>query len=273
MDAGSFPNTLSYAPGQWLRSQARPRGYASCTQTRAVRRGVPLCLGPRTGGQVPTYPASLRTMKNLLLPMFLVVTVVLPRALLSQAGATSSVLSPGDSVRIVVWRSPELSGDFVIGHDGSITHPLYRTVKVAGLPMAAVEANLGRFLATYQSNPQFVIEPLVRVAVSGEVPRPAVFALRPETTVAEAVASAGGLTQFGRRDRVRLVRTLANGAPREVTFDLRNPADPFGSGPVHSGDLILVDRKKNLFRDVVLPVIGLAGSVASLYLFVDRTRR
>jgi polysaccharide export outer membrane protein len=176
-------------------------------------------------------------------------------------------------VRIVVWRSPELSGDFVVGPDGTITHPLYRTVKVAGLPMSTIEANLGRFLSTYQSNPQFVIEPLVRVAVSGEVPRPGVLALRPETSVAEAVAHAGGLTQYGRRSRVRLVRTQPNGSERELSVDLSNPADPVGSGPVHSGDLILVDRKKNVFRDIVLPVIGLAGSVASLYLFIDRTKK
>jgi polysaccharide export outer membrane protein len=217
-------------------------------------------------------------MRDLILGAFLLVTAVFPRAAAGQASPSavqsspSTVLSPGDSVRIVVWRSPELSGDFVVGPDGTITHPLYRTVKVAGLPMSTVEANLGRFLSTYQSNPQFVIEPLVRVAVSGEVPRPGLFALRPETTVAEAVASAGGLTQFGRRNRVRLVRTQVNGAERELSVDLTNPTDPIGSGPVHSGDLILVDRKKNIFRDIVLPVIGLAGSVASLYLFIDRTR-
>jgi polysaccharide export outer membrane protein len=211
-------------------------------------------------------------MRDLILGAFLLATAAFPRPVAGQSGP-SAVLSPGDSVRIVVWRSPELSGDFVVGPDGTITHPLYRTVKVAGLPMSTIEANLSRFLSTYQSNPQFVIEPLVRVAVSGEVPRPAVLALRPETTVAEAVARAGGLTQFGRRNKVRLVRTQPNGSEREVYVDLSNPADPFGSGPVHSGDLILVDRKKSIFRDIVLPVIGLAGSVASLYLFIDRTRK
>lgn len=211
---------------------------------------------------------------RLLIPLaFLVWTGVVTEGLSGQSNAPpSAVLSPGDSVRIVVWRSPELSGDFVVAPDGSITHPLYRTVKVAGLPMSTVEANLARYLSTFQSNPQFVVEPLLRVAVSGEVPRPAVFALRPETTVAEAVARAGGLTQFGRRDKVRLIREQPNGVEREVYVNLKNPTDPYGSGPVRSGDLILVDRKRNLLRDVVLPVVGLAGSVASLYLFIDRTK-
>lgn len=163
-----------------------------------------------------------------------------------------------------------MSGDFVVGADGSITHPLYRTVKVAGLPMSTVEANLGRFLAGFQSSPQFVVEPLIRVAVSGEVTRPTVFALRPQTTIAEAVARAGGLNQFGKRNRVRLVRTDAAGTQRELYFDLTDPADPIGSGPVRSGDLVLVDRKRSLLRDVVLPVVGLVGSVASIVLLIQR---
>ncbi len=163
-----------------------------------------------------------------------------------------------------------MSGDFVVGADGSITHPLYRTVKVAGLPMSTVEANLGRFLAGFQSSPQFVVEPLIRVAVSGEVTRPTVFALRPQTTVAEAVARAGGLNQFGKRNRVRLVRTDASGTQREIFFDLTEPSDPIGSGPVRSGDLVVVDRKRSIFREVVLPFVGLVGSVASIVLLIDR---
>jgi polysaccharide biosynthesis/export protein len=163
-----------------------------------------------------------------------------------------------------------MSGDFVVGADGSITHPLYRTVKVAGLPISTVEANLGRFLAGFQSSPQFVVEPLIRVAVSGEVTRPTVFALRPQTTVAEAVARAGGLNQFGKRNRVRLVRTDAAGEQREIFFDLSEPSDPIGSGPVRSGDLVVVDRKRSIFREVVLPFVGLVGSVASIVLLIDR---
>ena len=207
-------------------------------------------------------------MRTSILLALLMTLAGLPEPLAGQATGTG-VLSPGDSVRISVWRSPEMSGDFVVGADGSITHPLYRTVKVAGLPMTTVEANLGRFLAGFQNSPQFVVEPLIRVAVSGEVPRPSVFALRPQTTVAEAVARAGGLNQFG-KTRARLVRIDAGGKQREIFFDLRSPGDPIGSGPVHSGDLIVIDRKKSIFREIVLPVVGLVGSVASIVLLIQR---
>src|SRR4029453_3701444 len=84
--------------------------------------------------------------------------------------SSQAVLTPGDSVRIGVWRKPEFSGDFVIAPDGSITHPLFRGVKVGGGPFATARANLRQFLAGFDENPQFVMEPLIRVAVSGEVP-------------------------------------------------------------------------------------------------------
>ena len=71
-----------------------------------------------------------------------------------------AVLTPGDSVRIQVWRKPEFSGDFVIAPDGSVSHPLYRSVRVAGVPFATAEANIRRFLSGFEENPQFVMEPL-----------------------------------------------------------------------------------------------------------------
>src|SRR5215204_2900642 len=85
-------------------------------------------------------------------------------------------LSPGDSVRITVWRRPELSGDFVVAPDNSITHPLFRTVKVGGVPHNIAEANVRTFLLRFDQDPQFVLEPLFRVAVTGEVNRPQLFA-------------------------------------------------------------------------------------------------
>jgi protein involved in polysaccharide export with SLBB domain len=183
------------------------------------------------------------------------------------------MLTPGDSVRVVVWRRPEFSGDFVVAPNGTITHPLYRSVTVGGVPFATAEANLRRFLARFEENPEFVMEPLVRVAVSGEVDRPRVYALRPETTIAEAIGVAGGVTRDGNRGRIRILRTENSGQVRELVADLNDPQTGAGGSPVLSGDQIVVDRKRNFLRDVVLPVLGVIGSVASIALLVDRVGR
>ena len=207
-------------------------------------------------------------------PMLALVALVQPTAAQTpRAGGEQSVLTPGDSVRIVVWRKPEFSGDFVVAPDGSITHPLYRSVKVAGVPFATAETNVRTFLAQYDQNPQFVLEPLIRVAVSGEVTRPIVFAARPETTIGEAVARAGGVNTNGARNRVRVLRMMPNGQQQQVTVNLADPNGTQGTLPVRSGDQIVVDRRKSFFRDLLIPAVGIIGSVASLGLLIDRVSR
>jgi polysaccharide biosynthesis/export protein len=189
------------------------------------------------------------------------------------AADDQTMLLPGDSVRITVWRKPEFSGDFVVAPDGSITHPLFRDVRIAGVPLPTAEANLRRYLSQYDQNPQFVMEPLLRVSVSGEVPRPLVFAAQPKTSVGEAIARAGGTTQFGNRSRVRLIRGEGSGPQRILYVNLQDPSDALSRSPIRSGDQIVVDRKKSFLKDVMLPALGVIGSIASLGLLIDRVSR
>ncbi|PYO15666.1 MAG: hypothetical protein DMD31_05260 [Gemmatimonadetes bacterium] len=181
-----------------------------------------------------------------------------------------SVLTPGDSVRIVVWRKPEFSGEFAVAADGSISHPLYQAVRVGGVPLATARAALRSFLAKFDQEPQFVIEPLFRVAIEGEVNRPSVYALSPETTIAEAVAHAGGPTQFGRLDRVRLLRGSANGGHTQVRLDLNHPETGAAQWPIRSGDQILVERGRSIFSQVILPTLTVVGALASVGIFIHQ---
>ncbi|MBA3345280.1 MAG: SLBB domain-containing protein [Gemmatimonadales bacterium] len=208
--------------------------------------------------------------------LFLLASLVLSLPAAAQQSRSSSeqaVLTPGDSVRIVVWRKPEFSGDFVVAPDGSVTHPLFRSVQVAGIPYATAEANLRRFLARFEENPEFVMEPLVRVAVSGEVARPQVFAVRPQTTIGEAVARAGGATENGARNRIRVLRLEPNGRQQEVILNLSDPTGGSGTLPVRSGDQIVIDRRRSFVRDILIPGLGIIGSVASVGLLIDRASR
>ena len=42
---------------------------------------------------------------------------------------------------------------------------------------------------------------------------------------------------------------------------------------MRSGDQIIVDRRKSFLKDVLLPTLGVIGSVASLGLLIDRVSR
>ena len=213
-------------------------------------------------------------MRNLaLVSASLLIGGSLPGLLHGQAPNSSrdaSLLTPGDSVRIVVWRKPEFSGEFAVAADGSISHPLYQAVTVGGVPMATARANLRSFLEKFDQEPQFVMVPLLRVAIEGEVNRPSMYALSPETTIAEAVAHAGGPTQFGRLDRVRLLRGGANGGHTQVRLNLKHPETGAAQMPIRSGDQILVERGRSIFSQVILPAVTAIGALASVGIFIHQ---
>lgn len=169
------------------------------------------------------------------------------------------MLRIGDAVQITVWRRPELTGEFAITEDGTIAHPLLRTVRVVDLSLSAVEQRLADYLGSLEANPQFVIQPLLRVSVGGEVRQPSLYRLPPTTSIAEAVALAGGATDRGRLDRVRLFRGGA-----EISIDLTRPEAGLAQQAIRSGDQIFVDRRTNVFRDYIAPAGSITAGIATL---------
>jgi protein involved in polysaccharide export with SLBB domain len=171
----------------------------------------------------------------------------------------ASTLRPGDVVRVAVWREPQLSGDFTIAEDGTITHPIYRELKVAGKGITEVERQFRGLLSRLTSSPQFVVEPLVRVGVGGEVRTPNLYTVSPVMTIAEVVALAGGATDRGRLESVRL-----NRGGRETIIDLKTPGASMAQSPVQSGDQIFVDRRTSVFREVVAPAASVLAALAAV---------
>jgi polysaccharide export outer membrane protein len=193
--------------------------------------------------------------------LFLLPALASPAVAAGQApvAAGRQSLQPGDMVKISVWRKPELSGDFFVAADSSIADPFYAPVKVVGIPFPEVESRVRGFLSQTETSPRVWVEPLFRVMVGGEVRTPNIYPMRRETTLSEAVFLAGGPTERGRLDQVRLVRD------GEIhTLDLSNPNGEAARMRIDSGDRILLGRQRKIFRDYVLPTVFLAGSTASL---------
>ena len=196
-------------------------------------------------------------MKKLIAALFAVVAL-LPFQGRAQE-ATAGGLAPGDQIRIIVWRNTELSGDFLVAADGTITHPIYREVQVTGLPMTAVEEKLRTFLTRYTTNPQFVVMALVRIVVGGEVRAPNLYSVPPQTTVTQAIALAGGATELANLSEVRILRD-----GQEVKVDLTRADEKAGLLQIRSGDQILIARKRNIFRDIIGPTASTLGLVVAI---------
>lgn len=175
-------------------------------------------------------------------------------------------LRPGDAVRVTVYRQDELSGEFAVLGDGTLGHPLYRAVRVAGRPLPEVQTAIGENVGRFVTNPQFVVQPLLHVAVEGEVNAPKLYQLPPETTLRQAISLAGGPGEQARLERARLIRD-----GRLYVLDL---SSELGSGRtlVQSGDEIFVPRRRDVLREVVQPVASVVAAAAALINLYRTTR-
>lgn len=172
---------------------------------------------------------------------------------------TPAFLQPGDLLQIEVWRQTEYSGQFEITADGTIGHPLYRQIRAAGREVADIEEDLHILLTRYLGEPSFLVEGYFRVAVGGEVRAPDVYSLNAQSTIARAIAEAGGPTQRGRVDRVTLLR---DGQSHVV--DLTDPGARLSDLQVRSGDAIVVERRVDLFREYVAPSAAVVAAIAAV---------
>lgn len=183
------------------------------------------------------------------------VPFAVPRGARAQAEPT--YLQPGDQIHLVVFRQPEFTGDFTVSAEGTIQHPLLTDVSVVDASRSVIRERLRAALARYDRDPAFVFDFLYRVAVWGEVRQPNLLRVPPQTTVAEAIAAAGGATETAALNKVRLLRE-----GRESVVDVQGGE---GAGMrIRSGDQIRIPRRTSVLRDVVAPFASLVGAVAAV---------
>ncbi len=157
------------------------------------------------------------------------------------AAAAEYVVSPGDMLAVQVWDNDKISTRARVRADGRITVPLLNDVPVAGRTPPQVAGDIEQRLR--QAN--LVLTPRVSVAldesrpvsvsVLGKVVRAGSFALTEGSGIAEALANAGGLTEFAHADRIYVMRrapepvrirftfgAITGGSPRAASFRLRD---------------------------------------------------
>lgn len=178
------------------------------------------------------------------------------------------VLHPGDHVRItVLGEDKDLSGEFEVATDSTLKHPLYNQLKVVGIPLPMLKERFASFLQRYQKAPQLQVEPLFKVAVAGEVRKPNIYFLAPETTVAEAVTRADGATERADANQVTVLR---NG--RKLSFNLNPTTLNRDQHTVRSGDQINVAARRDVISGIrgVAPLITVTVSLLSAFLVLSR---
>jgi len=156
------------------------------------------------------------------------------------------LINVGDTVDVRVLSHEEVSVKEKVRVDGRIAVPLIGEVEARGKRPSALRAELEGRLK------DFIVSPSVTVNVSevekmtilllGEVSHPGAIQVQPNASLAEALAMAGGLTDYASKDSIYLVRQEP--APMRVRFTyqaiLRNEGHA-GEYPLRSGDLVEVE--------------------------------
>ncbi len=167
------------------------------------------------------------------------------------------LLGPGDGIQVVVQPPfSELSVQGAIGPQGSIIMPLVGEVDLWGLtPETAqrlITARLNEFLVDPVVSFTLLGRRPVQIAVTGEVARPGFFTFPPDVTVASALINTGGTTLEADLRRVRLRRTLRDGATIERTINLYDPLESgvaFADLRLQDGDVVFIPTRRDDFDD------------------------
>lgn len=168
-----------------------------------------------------------------------------PSAPVATAGAEEPYrIGREDVLDISVWRDPDLSRTLPVRPDGFITLPMAGEVQAEGRTTVELEQDIARRLQKYIQSPRVTVMVRevnsARVFVTGEVQKPGAFPLRGNVTVLQALAMAGGLTEFADRNGMMVIR--GNNGPR-IPVRYSDLVDRRGQGadfPLQPGDTVVV---------------------------------
>jgi len=127
-------------------------------------------------------------------------------------------IGPEDVIKIDVWKEPQLSSSVPVRTDGKISLPLIHDVYVVGLTPLHLQEELTRMLSKYVENPtvSVIIEEInsLKIFVTGNVQQPGVFNVKREVNLLQAIALAGGFTEWANKRNIKIFRK--QGASEQV---------------------------------------------------------
>lgn len=158
-------------------------------------------------------------------------------------------LAIGDTVTVRVFGQDNLSTKGRVRPDGKIAVPIVGDVQFFGRKPSEISAELEAEMKAYVVTPHVTVtvdesQPFT-VTVLGEVTRPATVTVEPSAGVLQALAAAGGLSEFADRDRIFVIRKGDGRQPPlrvRFTFDDLKQASPSAVDfTLSPGDVVVVD--------------------------------
>jgi polysaccharide export outer membrane protein len=158
---------------------------------------------------------------------------------------------------------PLMSETVTVNERGQVPLPKIGTFDVTPFSLNALEDTLRARYAQFLRTPAIEVQVLRRLTVGGEVIRPNVYYVDVATTLRDAIAVAGGMTENAKRDKVYIVR---DGARIDIPEWQSNESR---IAELRSGDQVMVGRK-SWFAINALGATTTLVVVASLLLSLKR---
>ena len=156
-------------------------------------------------------------------------------------------LTPGDKLRVEVYKDAQLSQSLQIRPDGKVTLPLLGDIVATDLTPIQLRDRIAAGLKEYVTNPVvtvIVVEASpVTVYVMGEVMHPGSIPMRGQMTVLQALAMAGGFREFANTKDIRILRKASGVLKTVETIPFNyNQAIKGNSTPIFlsPGDMVVV---------------------------------
>ncbi len=162
------------------------------------------------------------------------------------AADTEHRIRPNDKLFLVVTGQESLTGEVQVREDGCLVQPVLGKLCIEGLTTREASERIRERLRGMVVNPDVVLAVVAtspsRVSVVGEVEHPGQFDVDRAEGVLNALARAGGLTEFANKDGIFVIRRSPEG--KRVRFrysDLTGGDEKSIAFRLQDGDVVVVE--------------------------------
>lgn len=167
--------------------------------------------------------------------------------------------------------------DYVVNRDGTAKLPLVGRVKLAGMSVREATEYLEQIYADYY------VKPFVYMTITNK--RVIVFPgnggsakvlnlVNNNTTVIEALALTGGISEDGKAYKVKLIRNQDNQPPKVYLMDLSKiEGIAVGNTVVLAHDIIYVEPRYRFARTLVAEITPIVSLISTTFLLFTLTQR
>ena len=146
-----------------------------------------------------------------------------PAEIVPDGNPTDYVIGADDTLRISVWKEPDLTETLPVRPDGKISMPLLNDIPAAGLTPLQLKDSITQKLKKYIADPRVTVVVTAmnsrRFFVTGEVLHSGPMTLLPNMTMLQALSQAG-FTQFANLKAIYLLRA-ENGKQEKLPFNYK----------------------------------------------------